>query len=154
MQNRKLADVVIIAGWNAGTATRCAGFIGNIRAKHSSVAAAGWNIFQTTKFARAAIVATKSPRHQTGKILNGALFFLAVGMSSRSSGVYRSRTRRRPRPRYGVFSPVFSAYDGLDLREDSSVCDIGTANMAIRGRGRRRVRERCADERELVPTGT
>jgi len=76
MQNRKLADVVIIAGWNAGTATRCAGFIGNILAKHSSVAAVGWNTFPTIKFAPAAIGAIKSPRHQTGKILNGALFFL------------------------------------------------------------------------------
>src|ERR1700758_2752534 len=82
MQNRKLAAVVIIAGWNAGTATRCAGFIGNIRAKHSSVAAAEWNIFRTTKFAPAAIGATKSPRHQTGKILNGALFFSRQGCAA------------------------------------------------------------------------
>ena len=88
MQNRKSADVVIIAGWNVGTATRCAGFIGNFRAKHSSVAAAGWNTFQTTKFAPAAIGAIKSPRHQPGKILNWCLVFLvsrSVGASSRSS---------------------------------------------------------------------
>ena len=78
MQNRKSADVDIIVGWNVGTATQCAGFIGNIRAKHSSAAAAGWNTFQTTRFALAAIGAIKSPRHQPGKILNWCLVFLTV----------------------------------------------------------------------------
>jgi len=42
--------------------------------------------------------------------------------------------------------------DGLDLREDFAVGDISPTNMAIRARGRRRGRGRCADERELVPT--
>jgi len=85
MPNRKWADVDIIAGWNAGTATRCAGSIGNIPVKPSSAAAAGWNTFQTTKFATAAIRAINSPRHQPGKIRNWCLVFGSVGMSSRSA---------------------------------------------------------------------
>jgi hypothetical protein len=47
MQNRKSADADIIVGWNVGTVTQCAAFIGNIPAKPLSAAAAGWNTFQT-----------------------------------------------------------------------------------------------------------
>jgi hypothetical protein len=58
--------------------------------------------------------------------------------------------RRRPRPRCHVLFPSFFEHPtNSNPREDSSVCDIGPANLAIRGRGRR---VRDADEQELIPT--
>jgi hypothetical protein len=71
----------------------------------------------------------------------------SVEMNSRSSGGYRCRTHRRPRPRCRVFFPgVFELPMDLIFTKTPRFDDIGPANLAIRGRGR----ERCADEQELI----
>ena len=49
------------------------------------------------------------------------------------------------------FSQRFRTRDGLNLRGDSSVCGISPANLAIRGRGRRRVP--MTDEQEIALPG-